>query len=104
MTKQKKSASTICSSSRLLRFYTWISHRKISPDMILLGTAVLVGLGAIVFRYLIEIVSWVGYVWFPQLLDEWGKTYVVIVPAVGGLIVGPLVYFFACEAKMSRRA
>jgi CIC family chloride channel protein len=33
------------------------------------------------------------------LISDWGKSYVVIVPAVGGLLVGPLVYFFAREAK-----
>src|SRR4030066_97742 len=28
-----------------------------------------------------------------------GKYYVILVPAAGGLLVGPLVYFFAREAK-----
>lgn len=72
-------------------------------EIVLLGTALLVGLstgvGAVLFRYLIQGVEWVGYQWIPGLLSDWGSAYIVIVPAVGGLIVGPLVYFFAREAR-----
>lgn len=68
-----------------------------------MGTALIVGLstgvGAVFFRYLIRAVEWVGYQWAPDMLTMWGKSYVIIVPAVGGLIVGLLVYFFAREAK-----
>ena len=75
-----------------------------SPSYALfIGTAVIVGigtgLGAVAFRFLIQGVEWIGYDWFPRVTQEWGKAYVVIVPAIGGLIVGPLIYFFAREAK-----
>lgn len=66
-------------------------------------TSILVGLGAgigaIIFRYLIKAVEWIGYVWFPSITSRWGNAYVVIVPAIGGLLVGLLVYYFAREAK-----
>ncbi len=72
-------------------------------EALFIGTALLVGigtgLGAVAFRYLIQGVEWVGYSWFPAVTAGWGKAYVIIVPAIGGLIVGPLIYFFAREAK-----
>ena len=75
-----------------------------SPSYALfMGTALIVGigtgLGAVAFRFLIQGVEWVGYDWFPRITQQWGNAYVVIIPAIGGLIVGPLIYFFAREAK-----
>jgi CIC family chloride channel protein len=70
---------------------------------IFIGTALIVGfgtgLGAVAFRYLIRGVEWIGYDWFPKITQGWGNAYVVIIPAIGGLIVGPMIYFFAREAK-----
>lgn len=74
-----------------------------SSEIVLVVTALLVGIGAgvgaVIFRYLINGIGWIGYVWMPQVTANWGKAYIVIVPAIGGLLVGPLVYFFAREAK-----
>lgn len=74
-----------------------------SEELVLILTALLVGIGsgvgAVLFRFLIQGVEWVGYVWFPEVTAGWGKAYAVIVPAVGGLLVGLLVYNFAREAK-----
>ncbi|MDX1437324.1 MAG: chloride channel protein, partial [Anaerolineales bacterium] len=71
--------------------------------MILVGTALFVGittgLGAVIFRYLILAVGWIGYTWIPEAFNGTGKYYVILVPAVGGLLVGLLVYYFAREAK-----
>ena len=60
------------------------------------------GLGAVVFRYLISLFQTMGYGGRNDLLElvvnlPW--YYRVGVPVIGGLIVGPLVYFFAREAK-----
>jgi len=72
-------------------------------EALFIGTALIVGvgtgLGAVAFRYLIQGVEWIGYDWFPAITAHWGKAYVLIIPAIGGLIVGPLIYFFAREAK-----
>lgn len=69
----------------------------------LLITALVVGLGAgiaaVVFRYLILFFERIGFEWIPELTSSWGNAYVVFVPVLGGLLVGPLVYFFAPEAK-----
>lgn len=76
---------------------------KFPAEALFIGTALIVGigtgLGAVAFRYLIRGVEWVGYDWFPTITEHWGKAYVLIIPAIGGLIVGPMVYFFAREAK-----
>ncbi len=73
------------------------------PELVLMGTALVVGLttgiGAVIFRYLINAVEWIGYDWIPALTEQWGRAYVIFVPAIGGLLVGLLVYFFAREAK-----
>jgi hypothetical protein len=89
---------------RLSNFIShWIDRLQPSSELVLMVTALIVGigagLGAVVFRYLINGVGWIGYTWFPQISHNWGKSYVIIVPAIGGLLVGPLVYFFAREAK-----
>ena len=60
------------------------------------------GFGAVGFRYLINFFQKICYGTKGNLLEhvqtlEWYS--VIWVPAVGGLIVGPLVYFFAREAK-----
>ena len=60
------------------------------------------GLGAIVFRYLIDFFQTLAYGSPEELLSvvlalPWYLK--VWVPVVGGLVVGPLVYFFAKEAK-----
>jgi CIC family chloride channel protein len=76
---------------------------RIPAEAVLLATALVVGLstgvGAVLLHYLIQGVEWIGYEWAPDVLSGWGNWYVVIVPAVGGLPVGLLVYFFAREAK-----
>ena len=60
------------------------------------------GFGAVGFRYLINFFQTLAYGSSEELLDvvlslSWYMK--VWVPAAGGLVVGPLVYFFAREAK-----
>lgn len=85
------------------RLRNWMQRRQPSEEVVMFSTALIVGLGAgigaVIFRYLIQAVSWIGYTWFPSVTSNWGSAYVVIVPAFGGLIVGLLVYIFAREAK-----
>ncbi|MEW6717251.1 MAG: chloride channel protein [Chloroflexota bacterium] len=78
---------------------------RIQPDSeIFLVTISLIigiaaGLGAVAFRYMITGIEWLGYTWFPSWAGVIGKGYVILIPCLGGLIVGPLTYFFAREAK-----
>ena len=72
--------------------------------MVLLGIIVGVvgGYGAVGFRYLINFIQSIAYGSSAELLDiihsvPWYMR--IAIPAIGGLIVGPIVYFFAREAK-----
>ena len=77
---------------------------KPTETQILVAMGVLVGLGAglgaVAFRYLINGFMYVFFdVIGPALTPILGPAAVVPLPALGGLIVGPLIYFFAREAK-----
>ncbi len=89
------------------RFSNWLVLRldRLQPSerFVMVTTSVIVGLGAglgaIIFRYLITGVQWLGFTGLPQVLPGFGRWIFALVPALGGLIVGPLVYSFAREAK-----
>ncbi|MDH3600377.1 MAG: chloride channel protein [Candidatus Tectomicrobia bacterium] len=80
----------------------WAAVRP-SSNTVLLGTAVLVGLcaglGAIIFRWLIDTITHHAFTTGAHILHVLGPYYVILIPALGGLVVGPLIYFFAREAK-----
>ena len=89
---------------RLLNLSRILTRRaNVSEDTFLLITAVLVGIGAgvgtVVVRSLIEAVEWVGFDLIPKLTTQFGHSYLVVVPAVGGVLVGVLINRYAREAK-----
>jgi len=57
------------------------------------------GLGAVAFRWLINGAHTLFFDGLGGYLTFLGPFRVVLVPAVGGLIVGPMIYFLAREAK-----
>ena len=78
----------------------------------LLAVAVVVGagsgLGAVAFRYLIYFFTWLatGHVLFGQQgrvasthLPWLGLGFFVVIPVIGGLVYGPLIYRYAREAR-----
>ena len=72
--------------------------------MVVLGIIVGVagGYGAVGFRYLIGFFQSISYGSAAELLDVVQSIpwyFRIAIPALGGLIVGPVVYFFAREAK-----
>jgi chloride channel protein, CIC family len=79
-------------------------HLKVHETQVLLLSGLVVGvgagLGAVVFR---ELISWFTYLFFqvlrPALSTLLGPYAVILIPAIGGLIFGPIIYFFAREAK-----
>ena len=90
------------SLSKLLK----LGQLKTNEHTVMAILAVIVGLaagfGAVGFRHLINFFQTLAYGSPSELLDviktiPWG--YKVFIPAAGGLLVGPLVYFFAREAK-----
>ena len=57
------------------------------------------GLGAVLFRWLIDLFHHLFFGKGGEILGFLGPYHVVFLPAAGGLLVGLLVYFFAREAK-----
>jgi CIC family chloride channel protein len=66
------------------------------------------GLGAVVFRYLIYFFTWLatGHAQFGQAgyagsshLPWLGLAFFVVIPVIGGLVYGPLIYRYAREAR-----
>ena len=86
-----------------MNYKQYFQRLHVPSDITFMATALLVGLGtglgAVAFRYLIQGMEWIGYDWMPRVTESWGLAYIIIVPMIGGLIVGPLIYFFAREAK-----
>jgi len=64
---------------------------------ILVGTGA--GFGAIFFRWLILQINNLFFVESKNILGFMGNYYVIIIPAIGGLLIGPIIHFFAREAK-----
>jgi chloride channel protein, CIC family len=79
-------------------------HLRVHETQVLLLSGLVVGigagLGAVVFR---ELISGFTYLFFgvlrPALSTLLGPYAIILIPAIGGLIFGPLIYFFAREAK-----
>ena len=68
---------------------------------ILIG--VLAGYGAVVFKYILKSMQWLFYqntedmIFIHDTIPLWMK---IVMPAVGGLVVGLVISFFAKEEKL----
>jgi CIC family chloride channel protein len=79
-------------------------HVKLHETQVLLLSGLVVGvgagLGAVAFR---ELISGFTFLFFdvlrPALSTLLGSSAIIFIPAIGGLLFGPLIYFFAREAK-----
>lgn len=85
-----------------LRISDLLNRVQPSGEVVALGTSLLVGLGtglaAVAFNLLIQLITGLSFDALPRL-GGGGRWYVLVMPAVGGLIVGPLIWFFAREAR-----
>ena len=74
-----------------------------ADSSVMLVTSLIVGigagLGAVLFRRLIDWIHNFAYSDIAGIFAEWYPLHLIIIPALGGAIVGPLVYYFAREAK-----
>ena len=89
---------------RLWRMRRKIYQRWVDTDATLtLGTALVVGIGAgfgaVIFRRLITGIHQFSFSSLPSWLASDFPLHLLLVPAIGGALVGPLVYYFAREAK-----
>jgi CIC family chloride channel protein len=64
---------------------------------VLIGIAA--GLGAVAFRWLIKGFQWIFFKQGADVLGFMGDHYVIILPIIGGLLIGPLIFFLAREAQ-----
>ncbi|TFH33987.1 MAG: CBS domain-containing protein, partial [Anaerolineales bacterium] len=80
-----------------------VDRAQIPESGIIIATALVVGigagLGAVVFRRLIQAIQSLAYDHLAGLLVAISPFALVIIPSIGGLIVGLLIYNFAPEAK-----
>lgn len=81
----------------------WLNAHQPPEMTLLMGAALVVGLGtgfgAIGFRWLINGFTTLSFDGGHQVLGFLGPYYLLVIPAIGGLLVGPLIYRFAREAK-----
>ena len=81
----------------------WVDSHDVPESVVIFITALIVGigagLGAVVFRRLIAGVHNLSYGGIPGLLEGIPTISLLIIPAIGGAIYGPLIYKFAREAK-----
>jgi CIC family chloride channel protein len=75
------------------------SIRTLSLAGLSIFIGAIAGLGAVIFRLLINNFQSIFFNGLGGVLSFLGHYYIVIVPAAGGLLVGSLVFFFAREAK-----
>ncbi|MFO8100955.1 MAG: chloride channel protein [Dehalococcoidia bacterium] len=91
--------------SKLLRLlsYPWNLLLRTSDNAVGILLAAIIGVGsgfgAVAFWKLIEFFSWVFFKKGSDWFDFFGDYYVIILPAIGGLIFGPIIYYFAREAR-----
>jgi chloride channel protein, CIC family len=86
----------------------WLRAGRGGMFLLAVLTGVGSGLGAVAFRYLISFFTWAatGHSQFGQQgyagsahLPWLGLAFFVVIPAVGGLLYGPLIYRYAREAR-----
>jgi CIC family chloride channel protein len=80
-----------------------IRSRPVSEYWMIFLTALIVGvgagLGAVFFRWLINSFTLISYGGLFHVPDNYIWLLILLVPAIGGAIYGPMIYFFAREAK-----
>ncbi len=80
-----------------------LDNRRLPESLTIFLTALLVGtgagLGAVVFRRLIDFFQEAFFGRLSALISDIAPYHLLIIPALGGLIFGPLIYKFAREAK-----
>ena len=58
-----------------------------------ISVGILAGLGAVAFRRLIELVQLILFDHGATVLSFMGQYYVILIPVIGGLVIGPLIHF-----------
>ena len=79
-----------------LRLARFLDHLRLGGGMILVGISLAIGigtgLGALLFNTMISWVSRFAFFTLPALIPQARMALIAAVPALGGLIAGPLIY------------
>ena len=81
---------------------TLLNRIQTSSNVLLFGAAIAVGLGTgLGGVFFIRLIGWITQFFFGTLPTAipLGRVWVIIIPIIGGLIAGPIISFFAKEAK-----
>ncbi len=74
-----------------------------ADSSVMLLTSLIVGIcsgvGAVLFRRLIDWLQNLAYQDISGLMQEYYPLHLILIPAIGGAFVGPLIYYFAREAN-----
>jgi len=92
---------------KLIRYNSFRRILGGSDHAVMIVIAMLVGVlsgyGAILFRYMIRLVQWVffgsGGEDFLEIVSDAPFYLKILAPALGGLIIGPIIFFIAREAR-----
>lgn len=76
-----------------------LQYETLLPYVLALLVGLAAGGGAIIFRHLISAFDWVFFNLLGDALSLLGDQRVILLPILGGLLVGPIIYFLAREAK-----
>ncbi|MFQ5407085.1 MAG: chloride channel protein [Anaerolineales bacterium] len=80
-----------------------LNHFAASENLVIFGTSIVVGvgtgLGAIAFIYLIGVARGLFFDVVPSYVPSLGRGVLILLPAIGGLLGGPIIAYIASEAK-----
>ena len=89
-----------------LRTTAYFERLKLTEHTFMIIVAIIIGVlagfSAIGIRFLIKEISAISFQGEGNILDNIMNTswyWILIIPALGGIVVGPIIYFFAPEAK-----
>ncbi|NOZ27456.1 MAG: CBS domain-containing protein [Chloroflexi bacterium] len=90
--------------ARLAQFASsWLDRHQPPEDLVLITTAMLVGLGtamgAVIFIRMIAFFQSLFFESLPHAISALGPYWLILIPMIGGLLAGPIIAFFAPEAK-----
>jgi CIC family chloride channel protein len=75
------------------------SNETVAGILLAVLVGAIAGFGAVLFRWLLRALQTAFFSRGGDILGFMGQYYIIILPAIGGLIVGLIVYFGAREAK-----
>jgi CIC family chloride channel protein len=101
--RPNKTRRNLETQRKLMDFFNWFDRISLPEPASIVFTALLVGigagLGAVFFRWLIASMQTLSYDVLGNLLGGIKPYHLLIIPALGGAIYGPLIYRYAQEAK-----